>query len=389
MKTPVVDFVKNYVDSNSARLHMPGHKGKNILGFEKFDITEFDGADVLYSANGIIAESQHNASDIFGSKKTFYSTEGSSLCIRAMLYLIKSYALQNGQKPVIAAARNAHKTFITACALLDFDVEWLLPKAQQSVITCVITSDFLEKYLQNAATKPTAVYITSPDYLGNVADIKALSDICNKYGVLLIVDNAHGAYLKFLPQDKHPITLGANMCCDSAHKTLPVLTGGAYLHFGKNIPDFFVDNAQNALSLFASTSPSYLILQSLDAANKYIADGYQRKLADFIEIVDSIKTKLSKYGYCLCGEEALKITILAKQYGYSGYELSQILSKQNIVCEFYDPDYIVFMCSPENEDDIYKLEEVLLSIEKKRAIGLTPPSPRLKKRVLSLNQVLS
>lgn len=81
--------------------------------------------------------------------------------------------------------------------------------------------------------KPAAVYITSPDYLGNLADIGGMSDVCRKYGVLLIVDNAHGAYLHFLPKPEHPLDLGAEMCCDSAHKTLPVLTGGAYLHISQ------------------------------------------------------------------------------------------------------------------------------------------------------------
>ena len=387
MKTPIVDFVKNYANSGVTRLHMPGHKGKDFVGFEKFDITEIDGADVLYNASGIIAESQRNATGLFGSEQTLYSTEGSSLCIRAMVHLIKSYALQNGQKPIIAAARNAHKTFVTACAILDLDVDWLLPKSQ-SVISCVITAELLDEYLQSASQKPTAVYITSPDYLGNLTDIKNLSRVCKKYGVLLVVDNAHGAYLKFLPEDKHPISLGADMCCDSAHKTLPSLTGGAYLHVGKCAPTFLAQNAQSALSLFASTSPSYLIMQSLDAVNRYISDGYCQKLANLIKKVNTTKSNLLKGGYCLCGDEVLKITVCAKSYGYSGYELSQTLLSQNIVCEFCDPDYIVFMLSPENEEDLCKLESALLSVVKKDIIKQHPPTPSIKKRQLSLNQAI-
>ena len=130
-----------------------------------------------------------------------------------------------------------------------------------------ITSEMLKEKLSAMEILPAAVYITCPDYLGNMLDIKALSEICHNFGVLLLVDNAHGAYLNFLCESKHPISLGADMCCDSAHKTLPVLTGGAYLHMAGGLSESIYRNAKRAMALFASTSPSYLILQSLDMAN--------------------------------------------------------------------------------------------------------------------------
>ena len=99
----------------------------------------------------------------------------------------------------------------------------------------------------------------------------------------------------------HPIKLGSAMCCDSAHKTLPVLTGGAYLHIGKNAPEYFGENAVNALSLHASTSPSYLILQSLDLCNAYLADSYKENLTETIGKVDSLKNFLREKGFKLSG----------------------------------------------------------------------------------------
>lgn len=389
MNTPIVDFVKKYSDQNALRLHMPGHKGNNFLGLENIDVTEIDGADVLYDAQGIIRQSEQNASSIFETKNTFYSTEGSSLAIRAMLYLVKAYAKRCQKKPFIAAGRNAHKTFVTACALLNFDVDWLFPDNIQTVISCVITAEYLENYLQNATQKPVAVYITSPDYLGNITDIQALSAICHRHGVFLIVDNAHGAYLKFLPYDLHPITLGADMCCDSAHKTLPVLTGGAYLHISNGAPSFFAENAQRALSFFASTSPSYLILQSLDRVNKYISDQYSNVLAKFITKLDSLKIELSDMGYVLLGDEPLKLTVGCKSYGYSGYEFSDILLHQNIVCEFADPDYVVMMLTPEIGDSgLERLKTALSQIKAKEAITSFSPIPMPKKRKLSLKEAM-
>lgn len=385
MTTPIVDFVKKYADSKALRLHMPGHKGECFLGAENLDITEIEGADVLYNSKGIIRESEQNAAAIFKTKKTIYSAEGSSLSIRAMLYLVKIYAKTVGVKPIIAAGRNAHKTFVTACGLLGLDPAWLLPENVTDVISCEITADFLERYLSSCSEKPVAVYVTSPDYLGNTADIKALSEVCKKHKVLLLVDNAHGAYLRFLEVSQHPIDSGADICCDSAHKTLPVLTGGAYLHISNTAPDFFSQNAEKAMSLFASTSPSYLILQSLDSANKYLAENYGEKIKNTVSAVGELKRELFENGYELVGNEPLKLTIKTKAYGYTGYEMAEILAKQNIICEFSDPDYIVMMFTPQIlNSQIESIKCELLKIERKNPIKTAPPHPILRKKEISV-----
>ncbi len=389
MKTPIIDFVKDYVNQNNLRLHMPGHKGKNILGFEEFDITEISGADVLYSPEGIIKQSEAEAAALFETKKTVYSAEGSSLSIRAMLYLVKTYAEFKKEKPFILSGRNAHKTFVTAAALLDIDVEWMMGENSSNLLTCNITAEFLEKKLSCSQIKPTAVYITSPDYLGNTLDIADISAVCRKYGVLLLVDNAHGAYLKFLPQSYHPIDLGADLCCDSAHKTLPVLTGGGYLHISKKAPQFFCDFADNAMSLFASTSPSYLILQSLDLANAYMAEEYREQLVCLIPQIEALKKELKSRGFQIFGNEPLKLTIAPKSYGYTGDELSDFLAERGIICEFSDPDFNVIMLTPQTgEEGIEKLRLALSDIEEKDSITVFPPRPVLGIRKLTLNQAI-
>lgn len=389
MTTPIADFVRAYAAENNLRLHMPGHKGKGFLGFERYDITEIDGADVLYRAEGIIKESQENAARLFGTRKTVYSAEGSSLAIRAMLYLIKLYGGSVGKRPLIAAGRNAHKTFMTACALLDFEVEWLMPENAETLISCDITADFLESYLKGALEKPIAVYVTSPDYLGNVLDIRALSEVCRRHGVLLLADNAHGAYLKFLPESRHPISLGADMCCDSAHKTLPVLTGGAYLHISSDAPRLFSDQAEAAMALFASTSPSYLILQSLDMANSYLSGDHPRRLAEFAKEVTRLKGDLEKMGYRLFGNEPLKIAVAPKSYGYTGVELAQILLNKGIVCEFSDPDFTVMMLAPETGTaGLKRVRQALSAVEKRQEISVKPPMISGKEKRLSLKNAL-
>ncbi len=389
MNTPICDFVRQYAQKDTLRMHMPGHKGCGTLGVEAWDITEIDGADVLYRASGIIRESEENAAALFGSAKTLYSTEGSSLCIRAMLYLTALYAKQNGKAVRIAAGRNAHAVFMNAAALLDIGVDWLYPEKQESLLSCAVTAETVENHLKTAKELPVAVYLTSPDYLGNVTDIAPIAEVCRRYGVLLLVDNAHGAYLRFLSEPCHPLLLGADMCCDSAHKTLAVLTGGAYLHVGKAAPSLLLEQAETALSLFASTSPSYLILQSLDAMNSRLAGEYPTQLNLFAQRVFTLKKTLRRHGYLLCGNEPLKVTIAAKAYGYTGTALSERLAEQGVICEFADTDFVVMMPSVDtNENGLLRLESALCSIPAKEPLLEWPPkAPRLTQRV-SLHEAL-
>jgi len=373
MNTPICDFARQYAQRQALRLHMPGHKGVPTLGVEHLDITEFDGADSLYEASGIIRQSEENAGRLFGCP-TFYSTEGSSQCIRAMLYLILQYARQQGRSPHIAAARNVHKTFLSGAALLDLDVTWLYPAQPDSYLSCRLTPGELDAFLSSADELPAAVYLTSPDYLGTLADIGAMAEVCHRYGVLLAVDNAHGAYLSFLSPSRHPMDLGADLCCDSAHKTLPVLTGGAYLHISPNAPGFMAEQAKNALALFGSTSPSYLILQSLDAANRYLDDGYPQRLAELTHQVRALKSALTDHGYRLYGDEPIKITLCPKSFGCTGDELAALLAEQNIFAEFHDPDFVVFMVTPETgREGLDRLKEVLLSIPAREPVMDKPP----------------
>ncbi len=381
MNTPICDFVNDYIEHQPLRLHMPGHKGQD----HPADITEIGGADSLYEASGIIRESEQNASSLFGGH-TFYSTEGSSHAIRAMVYLVCLYAKQRYAVPRILAARNAHKTFVNAAALLNIDVEWVYTE-NDSYLSCTSDLGVWEEAIRRV--KPTAVYVTSPDYLGNMVDVAALADLCHRYGVLLLVDNAHGAYLKFLSPSRHPLDLGADLCCDSAHKTLPVLTGGAYLHIAKTADSLFVGQAKTALSLFGSTSPSYLILQSLDAANAYLADGYADKLNAFAPKMTALKQTLSAHGYTLCGDEPLKLTVCPKSYGYTGTQLAQTLERNGIVCEFADPDFTVMMFTPEQgEEALARVQTVLGSLTKREPITQLPPACVAPTRVLSPHDAL-
>lgn len=386
MDTPIVDFVRRYCQSDPLRLHMPGHKGIGPLGFESLDITEFAGADDLHAPEGIIRESEANASALFGAQ-TVYSTEGSSQCIRVMLHLAAVYAKRCGRKPLIAAGRNAHKAFLSAAALLDLDILWLWPQQESSYLSCQLTAEDLEQALLDAPDLPAAVYLTSPDYLGNITDIAALAKVCHEHSILLLVDNAHGAYLRFLSPSQHPMDLGADLCCDSAHKTLGVVTGGAYLHISRNMPAFFRTHVKDAMALFGSTSPSYLILQSLDAANAALAEVFPRQLAELLAQLQPLRLRLAAQGYTLLGDEPMKLTLDAKAYGYEGTELAELLHQRGLVCEFADPDFVVLMPSPQTgAGDLARMEDILCVIPRRDPITTTPPALSRPQKVMSVRQ---
>ena len=414
MNSPIADFVNDYVRKNPVRMHMPGHKGRILSSvfnedswirqIANYDITEIDGADYLSAPCGIIAESEANAGKLFGCH-TYYSTEGSSLCIRAMMFLVKKFALQNGHEPFVLAGRNAHASFVNACSVLDINVDWIMQKENDSYESCQINGEELEEILKeycsgdssnnpdgNFKRMPDALYVTSPDYLGNMLNIEDLSKVCHRYGLMLLVDNAHGAYLKFLKESLHPIDLGADMCCDSAHKTLPVLTGGAYLQVAYSdmnpitklvnendngydltlVRDFFAENARQALSIFATTSPSYLILQSIDLCNVFL-DG-NTIIREIAGKVFELKNRLTEKGYTLIGDEPMKITLYFSKKN-STLEicgrLVDYLSERNIFVEYHDDEHIVMMFSADTMVfEFEKVENALVSFSEETKLYL-------------------
>ncbi len=385
MTTPIWDFLREY--QREGRFHMPGHKGVNgPLGCERWDITEIPGADSLYEAAGIIAESERNAAALFGSAATFYSTEGSTQCIKALLFL----ALQNrrlGTPPVVLAARNVHKSFVHAAALLDFEPVWLWPEEDASLCACPVTAAGLDQRLAALDAPPAAVYVTSPDYLGNLQDVPALAEVCRRHGTLLLVDNAHGAYLRFL--GLHPLDQGADLCCDSAHKTLPVLTGGAYLHVSKTAPAALRENARAALSVFGSTSPSYLTLASLDLCNAWLAGEGPERIRAATRGLAEVRRDLSARGWAFTGTEPLKLTFDAACSGWEGFALAEALRTGGVEPEYADRDFCVLMASGSTDAEALRM---LARAPGPAMPGPARPRPALSpargERVLSVQEAL-
>lgn len=359
MDTPIYNFLKEYDASGTLRCHMPGHKGREIFpdGLSSLlDITEIAGADSLFEASGIIRQSELGMSKLYGSADTFYSAAGSTLCIQAMLAAMK----QEGR--TVIAVRNVHRSFLNAAALLDLDVEWVMPDYTDGILSGIIRPEDIELLL--AKIPNTCVYLTSPDYTGRMADIQGIALVCKKYGAPLLVDNAHGAHLHFLPVSHHPISLGADMCCDSAHKMLPALTGAAMLHTAS---EKYAGVLRQCMSLFASSSPSYLILASLDLCGRYISEHIRKDIELNLSYIQELKRVFS--GRLVFSQgDPFHITIKAAESGFDGNELADLLQKHGAECEYADHGLLVLLMSPMNTEEDYKrlidaLDETLKNVK--------------------------
>ena len=377
---PLYEAVRQHAAAGRASFHTPGHKGScGFLPLDPvFDLTELPDTDSLYESDGCIREAEVKAARLFGADVTAISSGGCTLAIQGML------AAFAGAGSKVIFCRNIHRSAVNASALLDFDPVWVMHRRDAGKgLPGRIDAEDIRKAVQENPDA-AAVYVTSPDYYGCLSDIKAIAAVCRQHNIPLLVDNAHGTHL--IAFGKHPITLGASASACSAHKTLPVLTGGAWLNCadGRISPGI-----KSSMALFGSTSPSYLILQSLDACNAYLDSGYRGHLATLIHQLNSLKTQLTAHGYSLIGDESIKLTLAPKSYGYTGDELHDLLRVHNMECEFSDPDFLTLMFTPDTTDEaLHHLQSVLLDVPRKAAISVqTPPLPH-PERVLSIRDAM-
>lgn len=375
MNTPLIDFLREYAQSNTVRAHMPGHKGT----LSKYDITEISGADSLFEADGVIFTGERYTSQLYGSYASFWSAGGSTLCIQAMLLAMK----QDGRN--ITAIRNVHRSFVNTCSMLNLDVDWILPEYDNGILSGIINPQTVEEHLRRNGR--TCLYVTSPDYTGRMADIKTLAEICHKYDAPLLVDNAHGAHLAFMSDNIHPIALGANMCCDSMHKMLVGLTGSAVLHTSS---EYYATKLKQCMSMFGSTSPSYLILASLDYCNRYIHEKIQHDINENLRYIAEFRNKYK--GFVSSETDPFHITMNTARYGYNGNEFAENLRKNSIECEYSDDNTVILLMSPVNKaDDYTRISEAIETSFEMTDVGYISDMPflkRLPKRAMSMGKAI-
>lgn len=351
-ETPLFDALMEYVNRNTIPFHVPGHKKgvgadtefKNFIGENPFkiDVTVFKLVDSLHHPTGPIKKAQELAADAYGSNAAFFSVHGTSGAIQAMIMSVVS----SGDKIIIP--RNVHKS-ITAGIILSGAVPvYMQPELDKRVgIAHGVTPETVSKALEDNKDAK-AVLIINPTYYGVSTDIKKIVDIVHSYDIPIIVDEAHGPHLGFnkkLPMSS--IEAGSDMCCQSTHKIIGALTQASLLHVNSNRIN--VNRVQQVLSLLQTTSPSYILMASLDCARRQIAIHGEDLLDKSINLSNYARSEINKIpGFYCFGDEILgnegvysldptKMTITCRDLGITGYDLDMILSnKYHIQMELSD-----------------------------------------------------
>ena len=381
-RLPLVDGVLTYIKEKNVSFCMPGHKGglgflrtakgKELYeNFIKGDITEVDGLDNLHHAEGIIKESQQLLSRYYGSMKSYFLVNGSTSGNFAMIFS----SFDEGDKIIVE--RNCHRSIFNAIIMKKLKPVYIKNKinSKYDVPFPFDKEHFLCLIRENKDAK--GIIITYPNYYGICVDLLFVTKIARKYNIKVLVDAAHGAHFganKLLPQN--PMKMGANMVVMSAHKTLPSLTQTAFLHVGEDIDISKVDFYASA---FLSTSPSYMLLCSMDYARFYLEEYGENDYEDLIKMCKLSRVKINKLGkFHILGPEDLEdvlekpvrninnFTMDLTRYvlnvpkGYSGHKLLEYLRINKIQAEMSDSRNVVLIFSPFNkEQDFDKLYLVL------------------------------
>ena len=362
MKKHFYESLKKYKKIGRSSFHTPGHKGNFFKSRDLLDLdfTELPLTDSLYEAVGIIAEAEKNIEKLYNSKRSLISCGGNTLCIQTML------RLASGNGGNIICDRVLHRSAVSAMALLDINPVWIRRDfGKESLLAEKINMESLKKHL-NSNKSFNAFYATSPSYYGILQDIKEISDLCASHSVPVLVDNAHGSHLMFTSKNLHPVANGASLCADSAHKTLPVLTGGAWLHIND---DKFIKGAKNAMALFGSTSPSYPIMASMDICLSWLASYAEKEFLNLESRVKNIKSIARDVGIYVPNDEIsdpVRIVLGTWKIGYSGYEFREYLYKYKIEPEMCDEKYVVLIATPFNKKEDWKrLKKAISSVKPK------------------------
>ena len=300
INAPIVEALKKAYENPSYQFHIPGHtKGlgvlpefKKLVGKKALNIDttdEFDGLGTLHPATGPVKEAQELAARAFGAKKTFFLLNGSTAGNLALAMGLT----KKGQK--IITNRNCHRSVLTGLIISGAEPLWLIPERfEEWGIWGNVTPDAVENMLKNNSDAGM-VWITNPTYEGVVSDIKSISKVCKKYNVPLIVDEAHACLWNF---SKHlPVSalqLGADAVVHSLHKTGGSMSQSSMLHISKDSM-LDVDAVEKSLKLLHTTSPSLMLLASLDAARANLeSERGQKQLERAIKNAKYLRSEIEK-----------------------------------------------------------------------------------------------
>ena len=359
-----------YCASDVYPFHMPGHKRRacSMQDPFSFDITEIDGFDNLHHAEGILKEARERAADLYHSSETHFLVNGSTAGIlSAILACVPAGGL-------LLMARNSHRSAYNAVSLRDIRTEYLYPAEGHippGAASCHSYMDIngpvdpadVEKALSAPGRElPSAVFLTSPTYDGIVSDVKAIADIVHRYRIPLIVDEAHGAHFGMHPAfPESSVALGADIVIHSLHKTLPSLTQTALLHVNGDIADRRKLRAM--LSVFQTSSPSYVLMASIDSCIRQLAEHGDELFDHYIRILCHFREQAQfEQIEVLQTDDPSRILLRARNI--SARKLYELLrDRYHLQPEMLAPSYVLMLTSVcDSEEGFDRLLQALQEI---------------------------
>lgn len=374
-----------YSQTDAYPFHMPGHKRQPMGKWtaEEIDITEITGFDNLHHAESILREAQHRAAETFGADETFFLVNGSTA---GLLAAVCGTVKKGGR---LLMARNCHKAVYHAVYLMELKTTYLYPKQTAFGIQGSISPEQVKTMLEQWPDTE-AVLLTSPTYDGVLSDIAAIAEIVHAKGIPLIVDEAHGAHFGFskgFPQKA--LALGADLCIESAHKTLPAYTQSALLHYRKN-PWVDLERVKWYLGIYQSSSPSYILMAGLDRCTRILREqgtelfaAYEERLHDFYEKCKTLQqiTVLSPDGKSeetgekdpgIWDRDPSKILICAEKVGLHGQQLAELLTERyHLEMEMVSGHYVTALTTlMDTTEGFNRLFAALQEIDHRDDVGL-------------------
>ncbi|WP_197276425.1 aminotransferase class I/II-fold pyridoxal phosphate-dependent enzyme [Bacillus sp. JCM 19034] len=334
--TPLIQAIREHINQHSHSLHVPGHKNGQIFlsdlqaDFKSvlpYDVTELTGLDDLHAPTGPIAKAQQKAADYYQMGETHFLVGGSTVGNIAMIYGL----FERGDQ--ILLQRNSHKSLFHACEIAGVRPILMTPEfdintGQYVGVTAELIQHAVERFPQ-----VKGVILTYPNYFGVSVDIRAVIEEAKKFRLTVLVDEAHGAHFsvsKQLPPSS--CELGADVVVQSAHKMLPALTMSSFLHISKHLPRRKAHRIKEALTMFQSSSPSYLLLASLDGAREFAECVTEEQMTEIVAGIEAWKRELSTIKQIEVIEwdnqsyqsDPLKVTIRSRTK-LSGFQLQDIM----------------------------------------------------------------
>lgn len=376
MMRKLYDSLVNYGESDFYPYHMPGHKRRHDAGelseIYKLDITEIDGFDNLHQAEGIIKQAQERAAKLYGSEETFFLVNGSTCGVLAAISSVTD------RQDTILIARNCHKSVYHAAYLKELNLRYIYPKQiTEYEISDAVSPEEVKTTLERYPDC-RAVVVTSPTYEGVISDIETISRIVHEKGKILIVDEAHGAHFGLSEgMPENAVRQGADIVIHSLHKTLPSMTQTALLHVNGSSVDRM--KLRRYLSIYQSSSPSYVLMASMDSCISYLQENaescfeklknFHRKFLSCMEKCRHIRIGkeefLCKKGYNLSAWDICKLVISVKGTSINGQELyGMLLNEFHLQMEMAADSYVLaIMTIADGEEGWKRLADALLQID--------------------------